>query len=110
EHRKLRADSRIVWHPLEASRLAFFVLCLFLATLSVHAEPAQAKAPSVGPRKKVAALVADWFHNSHPDILFNQIFQTYSRDNHGLPSQLQLMAVYRDLPSTNDLTEKYAAQ
>ena len=92
--------------------------CLLLVSCSVSVvSPSRAEdaarpeiAPYPGPKKKVAALVADWFHNSHPDVLFTRIFQTYSGDGHGLPSQLQLVSVYRDLPTTNDLSEKYAAQ
>lgn len=71
------------------------------------AAPAQSDAPA--PRKKVAALVADWFENSHPEVMFTRLFQTYTRDGKGPPSRLELVSVYRDLPSERDLTGKYAA-
>src|SRR2546428_5674166 len=90
-------------------KISLSILCLLVVTTGLNAEP-PAKAPPTMPRKKVAALVADWFHNSHPDILFTLIFQTYTRDGHGLPSQLELVSVYRDLPTTNDLSQKYASQ
>jgi hypothetical protein len=80
-----------------------FIVLLF-ATNKVEAQTQPAK-PSVS-KKKVAALVADWFPRSHPNVLFTQIFQTYS----GVPSQLELVSVYRDLPTTNDLSEQYAAR
>jgi hypothetical protein len=87
---------------------------LALTAAAVCAAPAPATVPSAHPpsteRKKVAALVADWFHNSHPDVLFTRIFETYTRDGHGLASQLDLVTVYRDLPSSKDQSEKYAAQ
>jgi hypothetical protein len=82
---------------------------LLFATNDLNAQTE--KDGSVAPKKKkVAALVADWFKNSHPDILFTRIFQTYSRDERGLPSQLELVSVYRDLATTNDLSHKYAAK
>ncbi|CAA9442243.1 MAG: hypothetical protein AVDCRST_MAG64-4276, partial [uncultured Phycisphaerae bacterium] len=59
--------------------------------------------------KPVAALVADWFENSHPEVLFTRLFQTYTRDGKGPVSRLELASVFRDLPSERDLTGKYAA-
>lgn len=67
-----------------------------------HAEPPQ--------KKKVAALLADWFPNSHPDVLLTRMLKTYSLDGHGEPSQLQLVSVYRDLPTAKDQSEKLAAE
>ncbi len=86
------------------------VFCLFLAAATLNAEPATRTTPPHEPCTKVGRLVADWFRISHPDLLFTRIFQTYTRDGRGLPSQLELVSVYRDLPTTNDLSEKYAAQ
>jgi hypothetical protein len=71
-------------------------------------QPAAAH-PQLNREKKVAAIVADWFKNSHPDGLFTRIFQTYSRDDKGFPSKLNLVSVYRDLPTDKDLSSEYAA-
>ena len=103
----LNVTMRSLCYP---ARIAPSILFLLIALARANAEPAPARATAAVPRKKVAALVADWFPVSHPDLLFTRIFQTYTRDDHGFPSQLELVAVYRDLPTTNDLSEKYAAQ
>src|SRR5687768_17062937 len=89
-------------------RLTLILLPLCLASVT-RAAPNQSQ-PQPPPKKKVAALVADWFHNSHPDVLFTRIFQTYTRDGKGPPSQLELVSVYRDLPTERDLSGKYAAE
>ena len=70
---------------------------LLLATLSL-ASGARAEDIAPGERKPVAAIVADWFESSHPEVLFTHVFQTYSRDGKGLPSQLEIVSVFRDLP------------
>jgi hypothetical protein len=77
---------------------------LFCFTAAAAAEPPP---PA---KKRVAALVADWFHNSHPDVLLTRILETYSRDGKGLESQLELASVYRDLPTEKDLSRRYAAK
>lgn len=66
--------------------------------------------PQLHREKKVAALIADWFPGSHPDSLFTRIFQTYSRDDKGYASKLELVSVYRDLPTERDQSKKYAAE
>src|SRR5436190_11379040 len=77
--------------------------CLLIASFSASpGEPAL--------KRRIAVLAADWFPNSHPDVLFTRVFETYSRDGKGLPSQLELASVYRDLPSDRDLSEKYVKQ
>ena len=65
---------------------------LFLLVLALGGALAPSAAPAAdpAPRKKVAAIVADWFKGSHPDVLFNRVFQTYTLDGKGLPSQLEL--------------------
>src|SRR4051794_38667675 len=86
------------------SARSLLTVALCLAALATHAIAAELPPP----KKRVAALVADWFHNSHPDVLLTRIFETYTRDGKGLASQLELASVYRDLPTTKDLSGQYA--
>src|SRR5580700_7365045 len=95
------------------SLAAAFTLTIGLLLLApvAPADSAPATLPAdPAPRKKVAVLIADWTHNCHPDVLFTRIFETYTRDGKGTPSQLQIVTVYRDLPTAKDQSEKYAAQ
>jgi hypothetical protein len=78
------------------------VLALGLAAVAQQA-PAAKKLP-------VAALLASWFPNSHPEVLIGRILRTYSMDGKGEPSQLQIASVYLDRPQKNDFTDKLAAE
>ncbi|MGB9641950.1 MAG: hypothetical protein ACP5JO_01330 [Candidatus Ratteibacteria bacterium] len=60
--------------------------------------------------KAVAAIVADWFKYSHPDVLLTRILKTYSLDGKGQKSQLKLVSVFRDKPSSKDLSMAYAEE
>ncbi|MCM8758194.1 MAG: hypothetical protein NC906_00255 [Candidatus Omnitrophica bacterium] len=60
--------------------------------------------------KPVAAIVADWFKYSHPDVLLTRILKTYSLDGKGEKSQLRLVSVFRDKPSGKDLSRSYAEE
>lgn len=72
---------------------------------------ARAEAVSCPPTKSVALLIADWRKASHPEALFSNILRTYSpSDGKGVPSKLRVASVYRDLPSKDDLSVKYAEQ
>ncbi len=60
--------------------------------------------------KPVAAIIADWFKYSHPDVLLTRILKTYSLDGKGEKSQLELVSVFRDKPSKKDLSRSYAEE
>jgi len=79
----------------------FFVLTLIFAGVAFcqDANPQE---------KRVAAIVADWFKYSHPDVLLTRILKTYSLDGKGQKSQLKLVSVFRDKPSSKDLSKAYA--
>jgi hypothetical protein len=86
-----------------------FLLVSSVLFVSLFAAVAFAEEPAA-PKKKVATLIADWFPHSHPDVLLTCIFQTYTLDGKGEPSKLQLVSVYRDLPTVKDQSEKFAAE
>jgi len=87
------------------TRLALSLLCV-AAAVSLSA----CRAPETGPPKKVAALVADWFARSHPDVIISRIPKTYTLDGRGEPSRLRLVSVYRDKPTDKDLCTEMARQ
>lgn len=100
----------ILSHRSKAPHLAFFVASLLIFASVASADSPATLPSAAAPRKKVAVLIADWAHNCHPDVLFTRIFQTYTRDDKGMPSQLEIVTVYRDLPTAKDQSGKYAAQ
>ena len=83
---------------------------VLLLSIVAWADPAPPSPSHTVPRKKVAVLIADWTHNCHPDVLFTRILQTYTRDGKGMPSQLEIVSLYRDLPTQKDQSEKYAKE
>jgi len=91
---------RALW--LRLCILSAVVLALGLAVTAQQAPPAK-KVP-------IAALLASWFPNSHPDVIIGRVLRTYSMDGKGEPSQLQIASIYLDRPQKNDMTEKLAAE
>ncbi|MHB9110468.1 MAG: hypothetical protein ACYDCO_25740 [Armatimonadota bacterium] len=91
-------------------RALWFRLGLMIAVwlaLGLAAVAAEQAAPA---KKPVAALLASWFPNSHPEVLIGRVLRTYSMDGKGEPSQLQIASVYLDRPQKGDFTDKLAAE
>jgi len=82
------------------------VVCLVAAACllaaGAKAQPAE--------NKKVAALVASWFPNSHPDVMLGRLLKTYTLDGKGERPQLQLVSVYRDKLTDRDISAQLAQQ
>lgn len=77
-----------------------------LAILVFGFVPAGAETPP--PKKRVAALIAKWFPHSHPDVILGRILKTDTMDGKGRPYDLELAAVYVDLPGERTLCESLA--
>ncbi len=88
-------------------RTRWFVPGILLALLAITAG---GRAQEPAKKIPVAALLASWFPNSHPEVLLGRVLRTYSMDGTGQPSQLQLVSVYLDRKQQNDMTEKLAAE
>ena len=80
--------------------------CLLAAGLLLAAEAELGPVP----RKKVAAIVADWFPYSHPDVIIGRILKTSTLDGKGERLQLQLASIYRDMATDRDVSAQYARQ
>ena len=83
-------------------RLLIGLLVLSIAGTAFSVEP--------GQKLPIAALLASWFPNSHPDVLIGRVLRTYSEDGKGTPSQLQIVSAYVDRPQKTDFSEKLAAE
>lgn len=86
---------------LAAAALAAF--CLLAGALAA-ADDAAAKP------KRIAAVVTEYRHNSHADVIVSRLFQTQTLDSQGARPQMQLMSVYTDQVPESDTSRKWASQ
>jgi len=83
------------------------MLLVVVLALGLTAVAAEQATPA---KKPIAALLASWFPNSHPEVIIGRVLHTYTMDGKGEPSQLQIASVYLDRPQKNDFTDKLAAE
>ena len=60
------------------------------------------------PPKKVAAIVTEYRHNSHADVIVSRLLQTYTLDDKGERPNLKLASLYIDQTPKNDTGRKWA--
>ncbi|MBT3569582.1 MAG: hypothetical protein HN494_12105, partial [Opitutae bacterium] len=60
------------------------------------------------PPKKVAAIVTEYRHNSHADVIVGRLLQTYTLDDKGERPNLKLVSLYLDQTPANDTGHKWA--
>ena len=60
------------------------------------------------PPKKVAAIVTEYRHNSHADVIVGRLLQTYTLDDKGERPNLKLVSLYLDQTPENDTGHKWA--
>jgi hypothetical protein len=61
------------------------------------------------PRKRVAAIVTEYRHNSHADVIVSRMLLTDTLDGKGKDPQLQLASLYTDQRPANDMSRLLAA-
>ncbi len=62
-----------------------------------------------GPRKRIAAIVTTYSHNSHADIIATRLFRGHNLDDTGPFPRLQLASLYTDQVPEKDISRAYAA-
>jgi hypothetical protein len=62
-----------------------------------------------GP-KRIAAVVTEYRHNSHADVIVSRLFQTQTLDGTGERPKMQLLSVYTDQVPNSDTSRKWARQ
>lgn len=84
----------------------------FLRRMSANA--ALAAAPRLfaadSQPKKIAAVVTQYTHNSHADVIVSRLLQTHTLDGRGPRPNLELVSLYCDQRPPNDLSRKFADQ
>src|SRR5438046_8328138 len=58
--------------------------------------------------KRIAAVVTEYRHNSHADVIVSRLFQTQTLDGRGEKPRMQLASVYTDQVPENDTSRKWA--
>ncbi|MEX2113348.1 MAG: hypothetical protein WD845_09195 [Pirellulales bacterium] len=67
-----------------------------------------AQAPAASP-KRVAAIVTEYRHNSHADVIVSRMLLTDTLDGKGKEPQLKLASLYTDQRPANDMSRLLAA-
>ena len=60
-------------------------------------------------KKRVAAIVTEYRHNSHADVIVSRLLQTDTLDGQGRESPLELVSLYTDQRPANDISRLLAA-
>ena len=86
------------------------LLALSLAAFAtVFARARAAELAGVPPAKNVAAIVTEYRHNSHADVIVSRLLRTDTLDDKGKRSPLKLVSLYADQRPTNDMSRRLAA-
>ncbi len=73
----------------------FLALCIFGCT---------------APPKRIAAVVTEYRHNSHADVIVSRLLLTHTLDGKGERPNLKLVSLYTDQIPKNDTSRKWAKQ
>ena len=65
--------------------------------------------PESSDVKQVAAVVTEYRHNSHADIIVSRLLQTYTLDGKGERSPLHLLSLYTDQVPDADTSRMLSA-
>src|SRR5262245_15397337 len=58
--------------------------------------------------KKVAAIVTEYRHNSHADVIVSRLLETFTLDGKGERPRLELVSLYVDQFPDKDLSRDFA--
>ena len=80
------------------------VSCLGILALSLTTPACAA------PPKRIAAVVTEYRHNSHADVIVSRLLLTHTLDGKGERPNLKLVSLYTDQVPKNDTSRKWAKQ
>jgi len=89
--------------------LAITLVHMLAALIVVFAPASLGESTNVLPVKNVAAIVTEYRHNSHADVIVSRLLRTDTLDDKGTRSPLKLVSLYTDQRPTNDLSRGLAA-
>ena len=92
-----------------SNRLAILI-CVFAILASwLRVSAAEPAAAGRLATRNVAALVTEYRHNSHADVIVSRLLQTDTLDGKGNESPLKLVSLYTDQRPANDISRLLAA-
>ncbi len=62
------------------------------------------------PPKRIAAVVTEYRHNSHADVIVSRLLLTHTLDGKGERPNLKLVSLYTDQIPSNDTSRKWAKE
>lgn len=84
-----------------------FLRRLAAGAATAVAPPLFADAPA---RKRVAAIVTQYTHNSHADVIVSRLVQTFTLDGRGSRPNLELVSLYVDQTPAKDMSRGLATE
>ncbi len=94
---------------MPAFRGAMTAMALGVVWSLPHGPAANADDAAAKP-KRIAAVVTEYRHNSHADVIVSRLFQTQTLDGQGARPRMQLTSVYTDQVPQGDTSRKWAKQ
>jgi hypothetical protein len=85
------------------------LLALLVAALGRVAPARADEPPRSEPARRVAAVVTEYRHNSHADVIVSRLLLTDTLDGAGRDSPLKLASLYTDQRPPNDISRLLAA-
>jgi hypothetical protein len=89
------------------SRFVFVSSAVLIAAVGRAQTTPSAETP--WPEKRVAAVVTEYRHNSHADVLVSRLLLTDTLDGKGRDTSLQLVSLYTDQRPPSDISRLLAA-
>ncbi|WP_169975537.1 hypothetical protein [Tautonia rosea] len=86
--------------------VGFLAMVVWLGLIMGESAPASAQEPS---EHRVAAVVTEYRHNSHADVIVSRLLLTDMLDGTGKDSPLTLASLYTDQRPANDISRLLAA-
>src|SRR5262245_42888783 len=95
--------------PTAASRLQTRMMFAALLVTGVPAGPASADDKPAAP-VRVAAVVTEYRHNSHADVIVSRLLQTQTLDGKGDKPGMRLVSLYTDQVPEGDTSRRLARE
>lgn len=91
--------------------LVLLLLGLRLIVVSINAAETQSPRPAIDSKSapRIAALVTEYRHNAHADVIVSRLLLTDTLDGKGKDSPLRLVSLYTDQRPANDISRLLAA-